>query len=297
MYWIDAIHESGILSYSLKKAIYSDRLPIDIAVDSVKRISERYPPPYTLFASGGVDSQACIYAWIKSGVEFKVIFVRYENNFNDHDFIELQAFREKYNFQLEILEFNVIDFLTTDLEKYVLTYNCISPMICTHFAMSEMITNGTVVFSGNYALPNNSKLSFVETAWLNYRITSRRNIVPCFFFEDPELVFSFTDIHAQTELEIVNHPDYDPLLKLYDRPVWSYKIKYLTYQKAGFPVIPQEIKLSGFEKIKDHCDQQFPVTVKELLKYGSMHSKRSFEIKFRYPWIKLVNEPLPRVVY
>jgi hypothetical protein len=60
MYWIPEINDSKIKALSFKNAIFSKRAPIDIAVDAVKRITERYPPPYTLFASGGVDSQSCI---------------------------------------------------------------------------------------------------------------------------------------------------------------------------------------------------------------------------------------------
>lgn len=297
MYWIEPVIDSGKLALSVKNAIYSNRLPIDIAVDTVKKITERYPPPYTLFASGGVDSQACIYSWIKAGVDFKVIFVKYENDFNEHDFVELESFKKIYDFDLEILDFNVIKFLTSDLEKYVLKYKCISPMVCTHFAMSEMISEGTVVFSGNYALPNSPKISLVDMAWFNYKNISGRNIVPSFFMEDPELVFSFHKIHVDVENKVNNDPEYDISIRIHNRSLWLYKIKYMTYQEAGFPVIPQDIKLTGFEKIKDYCDVNFPTTVNERLKYGSMPSKRAFEIKFRYPWMKMVNDYLPKLIY
>jgi hypothetical protein len=272
-------------------------LPIDIAVDVVKKITQRYPPPYTLFASGGVDSQSCIYAWIKAGVEFKVVFVKYEQDFNEHDFSELKSFRDLHDFKLNILNFNVVDFLTKDLKKYVTTYKCVSPMMCTHFAMSELVTDGTIVFSGSYALPSATTLSFVETSLLNYKNISRRNIVPSFFFEDPEIVFSFHKIHYENEENVMSESGYDSEPCIHGRFPWLYKIKYLTYQKGGFPVIPQEIKLTGFEKIKDYCDKHFPVTVHERLKYSAMHSKRSFEIKFRYPWLNTISTDLPRLIY
>jgi hypothetical protein len=289
MYWTERIIQNGEPVLSVKNAIYSKRSPIDIAVDAVKRITERYPPPYTLFASGGVDSQSCIYAWIKSGVEFKVVFVKYENQFNEHDFTELQTFKEKYNFDLEILNFDVIPFLTTDLEKYVLQYACISPMICTHFAMSEMIDYGTVVFSGTLSGSYSSKLMMMDTAWLNYTIASKRNIIGNFFgIEDPELFFAFVDLYQQNLNQVNNDPNIDKSINIYGRPVHGYIIKYRTYQQGGFPVIPQEIKLSGFEKIKDYCDVHFPITPKERLIYMGQQSKRAFEIKFRYPWLSKV---------
>lgn len=297
MYWIEPITVSGQPALSYKNVIYSNRLPIDIAVDTVKRITERYPPPYTLFASGGIDSQACIYAWAKSGIPFKVVFVQYENEFNLHDFCGLPEIIEHYKLELEVLRFDVLSFLKNNLKEYVLKYNCVSPMICTHFAMSEIIKDSTVVFSGNYTLPNSSVISPVDWSWLNYKNISKRNIIPSFFMEDPELVFSFHKIHAEVDLNVSKDPAYDTSIKIHNRSVWQYKVKYLTYQQAGFTVIPQEIKLTGFEKIKDYCDVHFPITSRERVKYASMPSKRSFEIKFRYPWLQLVNEHMPKIIY
>ena len=170
-------------------------------------------------------------------------------------------------------------------------------MICTHFAMSETVQDGTIIFSGNYALPSSTTLSFVETMLMNYKNISGRNIVPSFFFEDPELVFSFHKIHVENKLIVMNDPNRDSATKIYDRELWPYKIKYLTYQKGGFPVIPQEIKLTGFEKIKEYCDIHYPITKKERLKYSSMQSKRAFEIKFRYPWLNIIPMHLPKVIY
>jgi hypothetical protein len=299
MYWLEHTSINGVPAISVKNAIYSKRLPIDIAVDAVKRITERYPPPYTLFASGGVDSQACIYAWIKSGVEFKVVFVKYENDFNEHDFTELQAFKKEYNFDLSILNFNVIPFLTTDLEKYVLQYNCISPMICTHFAMSEMINHGTVIFSGSANGSFMSNLPLVETSWVNYTKLSNRNIIGNFFgIEDPELTFAFVDTYHRIHEQIENDPNTDKSFGMHGRIMYQYQIKCLTYQRCGFPVIPQEIKLTGFEKIKDYCDIHFPITPRERLIYmGNYRSKRAFEIKFRYPWIAKVNSRDIKLIY
>jgi hypothetical protein len=74
-------------------------------------------------------------------------------------------------------------------------------------------------------------------------------------------------------------------------------IKYRTYQQGGFPVIPQEIKLTGFEKIKDYCDVHFPITPKERLNYMGQQSKRAFEIKFRYPWLSKVKIEELKIIY
>lgn len=171
-------------------------------------------------------------------------------------------------------------------------------MICTHFAMSEMIDYGTVIFSGSANGIYMNKILLVETAWVNYTVSSKRNIIGNFFgIEDPELTFAFIDIHQRISNQMVNDPNIDKSIKIYGRPLYSYKIKCLTYQEAGFPVIPQEIKLSGFEKIKDYCDIHFPITPKERLIHSGQPSKRAFEIKFRYPWHGKVKSDEIKIIY
>lgn len=292
MYWIEELPAIGVQRYlSFKNAIRTDRLPLHVAIDTVHNITKRYPGPYTLFASGGIDSQACIYSWIKSNVDFEVVFVRFENDFNQHDFTELETMQKLYGFKLTILDFNVIDFLTTKLKDYVIRYKNISPMLNVHFAMSEMVTEGTIIFSGNYCSPP-THLEYPAEVWMNYLKVTKRNIVPCFFLEDPELATSFyklhDDIFFQTEDKLKDNKFYD----VNGRINWHYEGKCLVYKAAGFPIIPQPYKATGFEKIKDYCDIHFPITTKERLKYSDMPSKRAFEIKFRYPWIKLIPESM-----
>jgi hypothetical protein len=293
MDWIKKLPSKGKQRFvSYENLVFTNRKPIDVAVDTVKRIATQYPAPYTLFASGGVDSQACIYAWLQSGIDFEVAFVKYENDFNMHDFVQLELMQQQYGFNIKILEFNVIDFLTTKLKDYVTKYRTISPMLCTHFAMSEMITDGTVVFSGNYSPSYPQFVDYPTESWMSYVEVTNRKMIPCFFLSDPELASSFYNIH-DNEYSNIEERFPDQSRNINGQANWEYKVKCAIYEEAGFPVIPQLYKATGFEKIKDYCDEHFPVNRKEKLQYSNIPgSKRSFEIKFRYPWIKLVPEYL-----
>lgn len=295
MYWIKKLPTVGNQRFvSYENLIHTTRKPIDVAIDTVKRIAERYPAPYILFASGGIDSQACIYSWLKSGIDFEVVFVNYENNFNKHDFVELELMQQQYKFKLKTLEFNVIDFLTTKLKDYVTRYKTISPMLCTHFAISEMITEGTVIFSGNYSPPCPEYLDYPTESWMNYLEATKRKMVPCFFLEDPELATAFYKIH-DVEYSNIEERFPNPIKNINGQYHWEYKVKCAVYTNAGFPIIPQTYKATGFEKIKDYCDIHYPPTPHERLKYSDMPSKRAFEIKFRYPWLKLIPESLHHI--
>ena len=123
MYWIKKLPTLGAQRFvSYENIVITDRNPIDVAVDTVKDIAKRYPAPYTVFASGGVDSQACIYSWLQSGVDFEVVFVNYENNFNTHDFVELELMQQKYGFKLIELNDSDISNLDDHLPKKLLKY-------------------------------------------------------------------------------------------------------------------------------------------------------------------------------
>lgn len=295
MDWIKKLPTVGKQRFvSYENIVITNRKPIDVAVDTVKKIATRYPAPYTLFASGGVDSQACIYSWLQSGIKFEVVFVKYENDFNLHDFVELELMQQQYGFNIKILEFNVIDFLTTKLKDYVIKYRTISPMLCTHFAISEMITEGTVVFSGSYSPAYPQFIDYPTESWMHYLEASKRKMVPCFFLEDPELATAFYNI------SYIEYSDIEERFPVITKNIngnneWQYKVKCAVYKSAGYPIIPQPYKATGFEKIKDYCDIHFPPTPKERLKYSDMPSRRAFEIKFRYPWMQLIPESLHHI--
>lgn len=232
------------------------------AVATVKDIVKNYPAPYSLMCSGGADSQAMLWAWYLSGVKFQVVTVKYVTGsicFNDHDAARLIEFTSKYNIEYIEKEFDVIKFMMTDLRKVALENDCHSPQICTHIEMTKLIDKGTIIFSGNF-------ISDVDPSMLNYTIlgmhrhsikcnTPERKIIPFFFKHTPVIAYTFKTSPQLPRVE--------------------------AYIKKGFPIIPQEKKLTGFEVIKDYYNDN-AVPPKLKLKHSSRASHRAFDIMFRY---------------
>jgi len=160
---------------------------IESAIYTVNTIVENYPSPYYLMCSGGVDSQAMLYSWYISKKSFHVVFVKYISNgiwFNEHDFFNLKLFTERYNIEVEFIDFDVIKFLETDMISYAKKSDCDSFQICTHMRMSDEIKSGTVIFSGNFINPNIGGLPYTQTALHRYAIltdTEIKKIIPFFF--------------------------------------------------------------------------------------------------------------------
>lgn len=256
----------------------SDAKPIDAAIDAVKRIADNYPAPYTLMLSGGVDSQAMLSAWVKSGVPFRTLTVVYLDEegkpFNTHDLDTLPVVAGKIGVPIQYRTFELIKFIETELEDYVFSHQCISPQICTHMKMSEMVEEGTVVFSGN-PYTNNLNLDYTILGLHRYTINSKRSIIPFFFLHDPEVVGSCRKFFKE-----IAETFKDKL---------AYERKVIGYQLAGFDVIPQATKMTGFELVKDYYDKKPElVTFRDRLEFAKYPSRRVFDLRYRYYFTRKV---------
>jgi hypothetical protein len=255
---------SDALCFSINKPNHNTTA-IDAGINAVRKITETYRGPYFLMCSGGVDSQAMIWAWLLSGVPFEVISIQYWSDnifFNDYDLECLDEFSAAHKFRINYKTFDLIPFLENELTEVALNNDCDSPQINTYIKMTDLVDNGTILFSGNI-------LSSVNSPPVNYtllglhrfalRLPPTRQIIPFFFLHDPILATSFTPV---------------------DKAPMSY-----IYQNSGYPVIPQPAKFNGFEKIKKYYDKYITrVLPLDRLKFSSKASSRAFDLLFRYPF-------------
>lgn len=269
------------------KAVYSGRRPIDIAVDVVHRIARDYPPPYTLMLSGGVDSQAMLYAWVQSGVPFKAVNVQYDSkgiNFNFDDSLDLYQFATKFGITIERKTLDILSFLDSELPVYARTYYCTSPQICTHMKFIDLLEHrGTVLYSGNF-MQTTPPFNFTILGLDRFaQEETRVNLIPFFFMYDPELSVAFKE----------NLPPHSWSINTSDI-FGTYRSKCEVFRAGGFPVVDQKFKMTGFEHVKEYFDdKQHLVTRTDKLKYAHQPSKRVFDIVYRYRFtesIKYVDE-------
>jgi hypothetical protein len=255
----------------------NDLLPYQAALNSVHRIAEQYPQPYTLMVSGGVDSQAMIYAWLHSGIPFTVVSVRYLDRegqaFNQDDLAQLDEYAERHEFDVKYLDFNLLDFVENELEDYVIKHQCTSPQICTHMKMSEMVPEGTVLFSGNNFY-NTPMLNYTIMGLHRYAVNTGRPLIPFFLIHDPELVGAWQKYNCSLNMDHIND---------------NYHQKCFMYRMGGFDIIPQDQKQTGFERVKDYYDM-FPdlITKRDRLEFSHFPSKRIFDVRYRYYFTRKV---------
>lgn len=211
--------------------------PLDAALYTISEIQKKYPPPYTLFLSGGVDSQAMLYAWHISKAPYKTFSAIYNFNFNDHDLENLRLFSKTIDADINFEYFNLLNFLQDEFPTYAHTYRCASPQICTFMKMVSTIQEGTCIFSGNFIHLRERFVDKNNFGMYTYAKKENKNIVPWFFVETEELAYSFFRPNDDSK------KDYENKCKL--------------YIENGFPIIPQTTKYTGFEVIKDYYDMNF----------------------------------------
>lgn len=249
--------------------------PLEASQLAINYIVNNYPAPYTLMLSGGVDSQAMLYAWHISGINFLTLSATYNNNLNYNDLKTLIEFSQQHHININFTSFDLFNFLFTEHENYVHTYRCGSPHMTTFMKISEYVKEGTVIMSGNIISPRQQVLPITKNNFGLYKYAkeTKRPIVPFFFLETDQLAFSFAEygIYINPRTSSVNA-----------LPIYHKKVEM--YQKAKFPVIAQEQKFTGFEEVKNYCDLHYKdlVTLQDKLAITpNTNSKRTFDLLFR----------------
>lgn len=242
---------------------------------TISQIIEKYPPPYNLFASGGVDSQAMLYAWKKYGKNYKVISIVYDDWLNKPDLDALEEFSIQETIQVNYEKFNLTDFYFSEYQSIVNEFQCSSPQIGAYIAMSRNFS-GTVIFSG--MLPSLKQIPFDHVQRSLVRYASTKHVIPFFFIHTPELCYS------SIQEKQIHHPEHE------------YLSKVLFYQHMGFPVISQDKHINhetGFQGVKKYFDTHFShlITPDIKLKSAGRPSRRVHDMLLRYPNLVKIGDP------
>lgn len=247
---------------------------LEVSTRVINSIAEKYPGPYYLMVTGGVDSQTMLWCWQNSKVPFIPVSIKYldhdNNTVNDHDLVQLTEYAAQFDLKINYEYFQIQHFLENSLLDYATKYTCTSPQITAHMAFSEIFTDGTVIFSGNF-ISHSLSYDYTILGLERYALRSNRNIIPFFLSYDPELACSIAQFG-----EIIPVPDLG-----HSMVQNVYPLKVETLKKAGIPIIPQKMKQTGFEIIKNIYDN-YPVPFLDKIKYINKPSKRNFDILFRY---------------
>jgi hypothetical protein len=235
-----------------------------------------------LCLSGGVDSQAMVLSWKEAGLKFDTYILKFKNDLNPQDANHAIHFCKLYSIPYYILDFDVITFLSRNNYDLGLKYKSGSPQFNVHYKLVEMLRDRGhtgVCFGGLTPTKNFNEWgkNFDKNAFHFVTIQdvfsipvqgSFLSFYPKLCWAITLLTPSFNEVH-----ELENSRTAKEFLDLTSK---RYPLKVEGYQKAGFDVIPQETKYTGFELVKKYFE-------------NITGDGWTFEKRFRHPLSKLFN--------
>ncbi len=243
------------------------------------QICKDYPNPY-LAVSGGVDSQAMLLSFVESQQDFQIVFFRYTDQsknkfFNEYDYNSLISFIEAKNIirSIKIIDIDLDNFYRSprffDMSN---KYQCSSPQLIVHIYALSLLDRPFVLA---WNLPNIYKFkshNYIHVPDFKYFSIQRflklenKPGVPYFFIYSPEQFYTSLMIPDVRRLFFINFPHSFSM---------SYTTKVQAYHTAGFEVIAQDKKRTGFEEYKIHyqhsqgsiLENQFELNLRKPLEF------------------------------
>ena len=196
--------------------------------------------------SGGVDSQAACLLLMKAEIPFTAAIMVFNDGLNDNDVSTALNFCKVYNINYITIDLNILEFLKTDLPKFVEKYECPSPQLTAHLWLCDELrlkfNASTVIFGGNTPrLTSNLIWEFNSTrsqsAWRTYCQINNFNLIGNFLSYSLDIALPLM-LFTQRHGAISNGDD-----EYYDS-----KVRGMV--TTGLEIIPQPCKQTGFESVK-----------------------------------------------
>lgn len=233
---------------------------------AIDQIVAKHPGPYTLLASGGIDSQVMILMWVASGYPFSV--VHYSYGTNTEDTATLRKLCAKFLIPFKLRHFDAKQFITSpELIELAKRYDCSSPQILTYIKFTSNHSE-TCMMAGNFIGLQGCGLNWTLLAMERFASLDKKNFIPFFLMYTPELAYSFLDLSVKIAK--------DHLLT-----DGGYSVKNQVYKAAGYDVIQQSSKLTGFEEIKASFDDH-KIPALNRIRWAHKPSRRPFDLLYRY---------------
>jgi len=261
----------------------------DYSIDAVNTLLPNLGANPAVCLSGGIDSQVMVDCFIRAGVSFDIVIMRFPDDLNWHDIKTAVEFCDARKLSYKFIDVDVIQFLSRDLIEFADKYDVSSPQFATHFILFEKLQEMgyTSAVCGGNTLINTFDGWFYPTTkeqndWRSFSERSGFYVMGDFLSYYWKFSIAFScHLEKSSLLDITtinllaNVTNYDNIVS--DR----YKTKFSGYKAAGFEIIPQETKFTGFEQVKEK--------IKDLTGGDGW----AFEKRFRFP-LRLKN-PTPNI--
>ena len=248
-------------------------------IDAALKCAETLGDNPALCFSGGIDSQCMLQAWTEANLKFDTIILVFNDELNKQDSEHAKMYCDKNNIKYKELNFDIITFLTRDNYSVSEKYHSISPHFNTHYRMAELLKDMgyTGVCCGGLAPQKQNKYygkNFDQVPFHFVKIQKELgiNFQGSFLSFYPELAWAIAlqcDEYTGIPLDGSSTQFREWELEKQANAI-RYEQKIKSYKHAGFNIIPQDQKYTGFELVKKYFEKM-------------TGDGWTFERRFRYP--------------
>jgi hypothetical protein len=213
--------------------------------------------------SGGVDSQCMVQCFVEADIKFDLFILKFKNNLNSQDVDHAVMYCSKNNIPYNIIEIDVLNFLSISNYEYAKKYKSPSPHFNVHYKLFDLIRQkgyDGVVAGGNTPLYttylNSWGMNYTRNSqnYINYSNISGFKCQGNFLSCNPKLTWAISlltpPVTGYVPSSVVSYTE---------RKYWE-DLRYLQknrgYRRAGFNIIPQKQKFTGFELVKNHLEKK-----------------------------------------
>ena len=229
--------------------------------NAVKRLLPSLGDKPALCFSGGIDSQATWQCFKEAGIDIDVYTLCFKDDLNKQDVDHALLFAHKNSIKLELIEIDILSFLSRENADYCKKYKSLSPHFNTHYKLCDILSTrgytGFVCGGGSPLLSHNIKDWFTNynqnfLTYVNYSQATGKLCQGNFLGFDPHLSWAMSLLTP-----LFNNQLYGEALSQQDRDKLEYQ-RYLEkikgYSAAGFKILPQKKKYTGFEIVKEKLE-------------------------------------------
>jgi len=205
-----------------------------------------------------------VQCFAEAKIPFDLYILKFKNDLNKQDCDHAIKYCNRFNIDYNIIEIDVLSFLSRENNEYGLKYKSPSPHFNTHYKLFDILRSkgyDGVVAGGNayfYSSIDNGFLPNSNRNCFNYITYSNINEFKCqgnFLSFYPKLAWAISLLSPMIDYKLNDAIEFNEQ----ERNYWEYRRyvqKIQGYKRAGFNIIPQNQKYTGFELVKKYLEEK-----------------------------------------
>ncbi len=250
-YTLNSDHTFEMSFNPIRRPLQDWKTELALTAKNIRNLTDK---PIFICLSGGIDGEVIARTFLQEGIEFTALTLRHTAGTNEHDVSYSMKFCEFYNVPHKIVDFDLEDFITNKIPKYIeqgyCTWRTFRYQQIYLFELAESL-GGTAILGGGEqvyrTIDNEICLSFKSDFFmcLEWLKNNNKFHFPFFHMQNPELFASYLD----DKLIKFMHSDPSYFINTWDNDA-SYD-KMFVYHR-NWPKMKRRKKFNGLENLKNN---------------------------------------------